>query len=174
VLKTESEAMRVADANKARSWKISNPSVVNEISGKPVSYKLLPFTRGPAQPPLLTAPESAVSTKGFFANYHLFVTPYAPAERYPAGENTPQGDGKDGLPSWVSQGRPIEDTDVVLWHCFGVTHIPRVEDFPVMPCESTGFTLKPDGFNNGNPGIDLPAETNKASTCCSHDEQFEK
>jgi primary-amine oxidase len=65
VLKTEKEAVRVADANKARSWKISNPSVVNAISGKPVAYKLLPFTRGPAQPPLLTAPDSAVAKKGY-------------------------------------------------------------------------------------------------------------
>mmetsp|Transcript_83846 Transcript_83846/g.237063 ORF Transcript_83846/g.237063 Transcript_83846/m.237063 type:complete len:532 (-) Transcript_83846:243-1838(-) len=174
VLKTEKEAVRVADANKARSWKISNPSVVNAISGKPVAYKLLPFTRGPAQPPLLTAPDSAVAKKGFFANSHLFVTPYAPDERYPAGENTPQGDGEDGLPSWIEQDRSVENADVVLWHCFGVAHVPRVEDFPVMPCESTGFTLKPDGFSLGNPAIDLPAETNTASHCCSHEEQFAK
>ena len=74
------------------------------------------------------------------------MTPYAPDERYPAGENTPQGDGEDGLPSWIEQDRSVENADVVLWHCFGVAHVPRVEDFPVMPCESTGFTLKPDGF----------------------------
>ena len=37
------------------------------------------------------------------------------------------------------------------------------EDFPVMNCESTGFTLKPDGFLNGNVGIDIPYEANAAS-----------
>jgi primary-amine oxidase len=40
-----------------------------------------------------------------------------------------------------------------------------------MPCESTGFTLKPDGFFSGNPTIDLPPETNEkselATGCCS-------
>ena len=67
-----------------------------------------------------------------------------------------------------------EGEDVVLWHAFGVTHVPRVEDFPVMNCEMTGFSLKPDGFNLGNPAIDLPPETNEkskldtaASGCCA-------
>jgi primary-amine oxidase len=46
---------------------------------------------------------------------------------------------------------------------FGVTHVPRVEDFPVMPAEHTGFTLKPDGFFSGNPSIDIEPEVNKSS-----------
>jgi primary-amine oxidase len=40
----------------------------------------------------------------------------------------------------------------------------------VMPCEITGFSLKPENFFDGNPAIDLPAETNQASklskACC--------
>jgi primary-amine oxidase len=46
-----------------------------------------------------------------------------------------------------------------------------VEDFPVMPCEFTGFTLKPDGFFSGNPAIGLPSDTKQKSKlnigCCS-------
>jgi primary-amine oxidase len=38
-----------------------------------------------------------------------------------------------------------------------------VEDFPVQPCIMTGFKLMPSGFFDGNPAIDLPAETNEAS-----------
>jgi primary-amine oxidase len=38
-----------------------------------------------------------------------------------------------------------------------------VEDFPVMPAEHTGFTLKPDGFMSGNPSIDIEPEVNKSS-----------
>ena len=41
------------------------------------------------------------------------------------------------------------------------------QDFPVMPVEHTGFTLKPDGFFKGNPSIDLPPTTNGASKCCT-------
>ena len=36
--------------------------------------------------------------------------------------------------------------DPVVWYSFGITHSPRVEDFPVMPVEMVGFTLKPEGF----------------------------
>eukprot|EP00282_Hemiselmis_andersenii_P036548 CAMPEP_0169427548 /NCGR_PEP_ID=MMETSP1042-20121227/835_1 /TAXON_ID=464988 /ORGANISM="Hemiselmis andersenii, Strain CCMP1180" /LENGTH=660 /DNA_ID=CAMNT_0009537625 /DNA_START=22 /DNA_END=2005 /DNA_ORIENTATION=- len=167
-LRTEKEGIRTGDPMKARHWKISNPSILNSISGKPVAYKLIPFTRGPAQPPLLVSPDCAVAKKGMFATKHLWVTPYSPSERYPAGEFTPQGDGSNGLPAWTAQDRQLDGQDVVLWHCFGVAHIPRVEDFPVMPCEVTGFTLKPDGFSLGNPGIDIPPDANKASKCCSH------
>jgi primary-amine oxidase len=135
-----------------------------------VAYKLIPFTKGPAQPTLLVDPKCAVASKGAFATKNLWVTPYTPAQRFPAGEYTPQGDGADGLPHWTAEDRAIEGKDVVLWHCFGVAHIPRVEDFPVMPCETTGFTLKPDGFSLGNPCIDLPPDANKASKCCSHKE----
>jgi primary-amine oxidase len=41
-------------------------------------------------------------------------------------------------------------------YVFGVTHIPRLEDWPVMPVEHIGFTLKPHGFFNCSPAIDIP------------------
>lgn len=172
VLKTEGEAVRMHDVSKARTWKIVNAEgKVNAITKKPTAFKLIPFTKGPAGPPLLTAPDSAVSIKGKFATAHLWVTPYDSTERFPAGEYTPQARKQAGLPIWIRDNESIEGADVVLWHAFGVTHVPRVEDFPVMNCEITGFTLKPDGFNNGNPAIDLPAETNAKSKlnsgCCS-------
>lgn len=164
VLKTEGEAKRLYDANKARAWKIQNAEGrVNSITNKPTAYKLVPFTKGPAQPPLLTAPDSAVSKMGEFATAHLWVTPYDETERYPAGEYTPSATKPSGLPLWIQDNESIEGEDVVLWHAFGVTHVPRVEDFPVMNCEMTGFSLKPDGFNMGNPAIDLPPETNEKS-----------
>lgn len=46
--------MRTADQSKARTWKITNPEKLNPITGKPVGYKLVPFTRGAAMPTLLT------------------------------------------------------------------------------------------------------------------------
>ena len=172
VLKTEQEAIRTCDMTKARCWKIANAEgKVNGQTSKPVAYKLYPFSHGPPQPTLLTDPTCAVSSKGAFASKNLWVTPHSDDERYPAGEYTPQGDGSDGLADWTRANRNIEGEDIVLWHAFGVTHVPRPEDFPVMPCEVTGFTLKPDGFFEGNPATDLKPETNKASQlakgCCS-------
>jgi primary-amine oxidase len=37
-----------------------------------------------------------------------------------------------------------------------VTHIPRPEDYPVTPVESTGFVLSPVGFFDRNPALDVP------------------
>jgi len=44
----------------------------------------------------------------------------------------------------------------VVWHTFGMTHYPRIEDWPVMPVDSTGFVLKPHGFFGRNPGLNVP------------------
>jgi primary-amine oxidase len=169
VLESERTAIRTADATKARVWKIANASKKNPINGQPTAYKLIPFTRGPAQPVMLTDPSSAVGKKGAFANANLWVTPYTEDQRFPAGEYTPQGDGSVGLPDWTAQNRSLlgQSNGLVLWHSFGVCHVPRIEDFPVMPCEITGFTLKPDNFFSGNPTIDLAPEKNCASRLAS-------
>ena len=44
----------------------------------------------------------------------------------------------------------------MLWHTFGVTHVPRPEDWPVMTVESCGFLLAPVGFFERNPTLDVP------------------
>ena len=40
----------------------------------------------------------------------------------------------------------------MLWYTFGHTHIPRPEDYPVMPTAYIGFMLKPNGFFDDEPG----------------------
>ncbi|MDR3558450.1 MAG: tyramine oxidase, partial [Candidatus Pacebacteria bacterium] len=62
-----------------------------------------------------------------------------------------------GLPVWTAADRPVVDTDLVLWYVFAHTHVPRPEDWPVMPVGSLGFWLKPDGFFDRNPALDVPA-----------------
>jgi primary-amine oxidase len=54
----------------------------------------------------------------------------------------------------------------------GHTHIPRPEDWPVMPAAYIGFMLKPVGFFNQNPGIDLPPSPKK-NQCSSAAKQCE-
>jgi len=138
----------------------------------------VPATHGGLHPALLTADDSAVSRRALFACHSLWVTPHADCERYPAGEfpsqqlpaDDPTADGVDaGLATWTAADRPLIDTDVVLWHAFGVTHVPRVEDFPVMPVATVGFSLHADGFFGGNPAVDLPPARagEGASVCCS-------
>jgi primary-amine oxidase len=67
-------------------------------------------------PALLTHDESSVSRKGRFATAHLWVTKFDGAQRYPAGEHTPQSAEPDGLPRWIEGDRNVEAENVVLWH----------------------------------------------------------
>jgi len=105
---------------------------------------------------MLAGPASSVARRAAFARHNLWVTPYSPEERRPAGEYPNQHEGGDGLPAWTEADRDLTDTDVVLWYSFGVTHVPRPEDWPVMPVELAGFLLQPVGFFDRNPALDLP------------------
>lgn len=168
-LRTELGARR--DAAAGRTWRVYNSSKINVISGKSVGYKLVPYASGAAQPALLTTDECAVSARGGFATKALWVTPFDENERFPAGEYPVQSKGGEGLAIWTQKDREVENRKIVVWHSFGVAHVPRTEDFPVMPCETTGFVFKPDCFFLGNPGIDLPGDgadpAVNGSTCCS-------
>lgn len=57
------------------------------------------------------------------------------AERYPAGDYPFQSNAGEGLPTWTAQVRSLDSTDVTLWHVFGITHVPTLEDWPIMPVE---------------------------------------
>ena len=150
-LATEKAAQRNTNPLSARFWRIVNPARKNE-GGTSVSYRLqpgeniLPHAR----------PSAPLLKRAGFLTRNLWVTPYRPDERFPAGEYPNQNPEEAGVAKWTKADRPIAETDVVLWYTFGTTHIPRVEDWPVMPATSIGFALKPDGFFNGNPALDVP------------------
>jgi primary-amine oxidase len=101
-------------------------------------------------------PESALRKRAGFLDHHVWVTRYRPDEHHAAGPYPNQSRGGDGLPKWVREDEPIENQDVVLWYTFGVTHLPRVEEWPVMPAVRAGFRLVPDGFFTRNPALDVP------------------
>ena len=161
-LTTELQAQRDFEFATMRYWRITNPNVSNWV-GKPVAYKL--EARSPVHP--YTHPDSPSGKRGRFLQHQLWVTPFAASERYPAGEYVNQSTGDDGLSAWTAKDRPIENTDIVVWHSFGIHHLPRPEDFPVQPCVTCGFTLMPSGFFDQNPVVDLPRMTNTASCCHS-------
>ena len=150
-LRTEQEAQRVVDPARSRTWRVVNHGSRNGL-GRPVAFKLIP---GPT-PTLLAGLDSSVGRRAAFATKNLWVTRFSPEERRAAGDHPNQHPGGDGLPRWTAADRPIEDTDVVLWYTFGVTHLPRPEDWPVMPVEYTGFHFVPFGFFDSNPALDVP------------------
>src|SRR5947209_1755430 len=160
LLGTESEAQQVIDPLAARVWKVVNPSMHNSL-GEPVAYKLIP---GENVLPF-AHPDSSVMKRATFARKHLWVTPYSPEERYPAGDYPNQHAGGAGLPAWTQANRPVENTDVVLWYTMGAHHVPRPEDWPVMPVSYIGFTLKPDGFFDRSPALDVPSAPKHDGHC---------
>jgi primary-amine oxidase len=163
LLATEQEAQRTIDPFKGRYWKIVNPSKLNHV-GYPVGYKLIPGDTVLS----FAHPEASVTKRATFITKNVWATPYSPDEKYPAGDYPNQHPGGDGLPKWTHANRPIENTDVVVWYTFGQHHIPRPEDWPVMPVSYAGFMLKPVGFFNQNPALDVPPSAHKNGACHSH------
>ncbi|RSH84095.1 hypothetical protein EHS25_005340 [Saitozyma podzolica] len=155
-----------ADANplSGRVFKITNPNVINPISMSPVSYKLVPH---PSQMRLAWR-DGIIAKRAPFTQHHIWVTSYKDRELFAAGQYTNQSNGKaQGLEYFAGRRDNVDNTDIVLWHTFALTHIPRVEDFPVMPVETHMISLKPCNFFDANPALDVPLSNqafNKSST----------
>ncbi|HEY0142525.1 MAG TPA: hypothetical protein VGF48_16625 [Thermoanaerobaculia bacterium] len=145
------EGFREADAAKARHWEVSNASAHNAVGGH-TTYSIegsdfaTPYS-DPDYEPLLRAA---------FARSPFWVTRYREDELYAAGDFPNQGVAGAGLLSFVSPAEPLSEsgTDVVVWHTIGISHVPRPEDYPVMPTETIGFKLVPHGFFDRNPALD--------------------
>jgi primary-amine oxidase len=163
LLETEASAQRMAAPERARYWKVVNHGSLNAC-GEPVGYKLVPTH---ASAPLLAQPSAAIAARAAFATKHLWVTPFSADEKRAAGDFPNQHPGGGGLPAWTAADRPVADTDIVLWHTVGATHFCRPEDFPVMAVEYTGFTLKPFGFFDRNPAIDVAPSVAEGDHCHS-------
>lgn len=155
LLEREQDAGRRADAGKHRFWKIVNHDSRNVV-GEPVAYRLQPTDAIT----LAATPESHVSQRAAFATKNFWVTAYDQRERFPAGEYPNQSTGAgDGLAAWTAANRTILDEDIVVWYTFGMHHVVRLEDWPVMPRQHVGFILQPHGFFDQNPTLDLPRTT---------------
>jgi primary-amine oxidase len=92
----------------------------------------------------------------------MFVTKYREDELYPSDVHINQNPGGEdfGLAKWVARDDKVENEDIVVWPCtyiprkvsladplaFGVTHISRPEDWPIMPVEILRVHIKPSGF----------------------------
>ena len=44
----------------------------------------------------------------------------------------------------------------MLWYVFGIHHITRPEEWPVMPVDTVSFWLKPDRLLRPQPALDVP------------------
>ncbi len=162
LIEKEGDGVRTIDPFAARYWTIINSNKKNYMN-EPVGYTIspgenvLPFSHS----------DSVVNKRAGFMNGHLWVTQFNEKELYASGDYPQQHSGGDGLPKWVKSNRDIKDKDLVVWYTLGHNHIPRLEDWPVMPVAYIGFRIKPSGFFDRNPALDVPPSTNHSceTTC---------
>ena len=157
-LTKESEAQRNIAPEKSRSWKIVNPKKLNKV-GLPTAYKILYGNT----PTLLSNPDSPPGKRAAFAKHNIWATPFQNEERSGGGRHTVMHSGEGGLEEITAKDRNISECDLVTWLTFGVTHLPRPEDWPVMPVEYCGVHLIPVGFFDQNPTINLPPNCSSKS-----------
>ncbi|ORZ18896.1 copper amine oxidase [Absidia repens] len=150
------QAQAIPSYDTSRVWKIFNESRLHPYTKSPVAWKVTSMH----QAPLMAQDDSVVGQRAGFAKKTVWVTPYDEKQMFAGGFYCNQSDGSDGVEAWVKEKQDVSNTDVVLWFTFGITHLPRVEDFPIMPVEYCGFKMQPCNFFIANPALDI-APTNK-------------
>lgn len=149
-LLTENDGMQDPNFATQKSWKVVNTNVTTGLGAHP-AYKLTPTGAFPS----MFDPASPIFQRATVIGHTLWVTPNSAEERWPAGEFVNQSERDTGIAEWTKNNRSIENTDVVLWYVFGIHHITRPEDWPVMPVDVVSFWLKPFGFFDRNPALDV-------------------
>ncbi len=160
-VRSESEAARDFDWSRQRSWKVVNPNKTNKVGTNP-AYKLVPSA---SIPPLMD-PDTPQYLRAPVIGHTVWVTRQHDDERWPCGDYPTQSEYDEGMTRWIADDEPLENTDVVLWYVFGIHHITRVEDWPVMPADTISFWLKPFGFFDQNPSIDVPPSMTAEGEYC--------
>ena len=160
-IRSESEAARDFKWATQRTWKVVNPNRVNAVGTNP-AYKLVPSA---SIPPLMD-PDTPQYLRAPVIGHTVWVTRQHDEERWPCGDYPTQSTVDDGMTRWIADDELLENTDVVLWYVFGIHHVTRVEDWPVMPVDTIAFWLKPFGFFDQNPSIDVAPTTKTDGEVC--------
>ncbi len=150
-LAKETAAVRDLDMKSSREWMIVSADKKNVLDATP-GYMLMPEGNSIFFP----VEGSKIRERAEFATHHVWVTKYNPTELYAGGDYPNQTQPGQGLPKYIADDEALMGEDIVLWYTMGVTHIPRSEDWPVMPVHRVGFKLVPRGFFSRNPAINLP------------------
>ncbi|KAK6196994.1 hypothetical protein LQW54_010956 [Pestalotiopsis sp. IQ-011] len=156
-----------SEAKPNRVHKIINPSILNRVTGRPIGYAI----HSPVKQMLLAHPQSWHGKRAKYALQPYWVTTHRDSELYAAGDYTyqslPEEDapvgsvspGRGDVATWAGRRDKVDNEDIVVWHSISLTHNPRPEDYPVMPCETMTVSLKPSGFFEQNPALDVPQST---------------
>lgn len=150
LFRKEEEAARDLNEVQSRCWKVVNPNSRRYLGHLP-GYVLEPQAN--AYP--YSHPDSYNRKRAGFLSHHFWSTQYKPEEMFAAGDYPVSSAGGLGLPQWINDDS-IDNEDLVVWYTVGITHTPRVEDWPVMPSATMGFKIAPESFFKRNPALDIP------------------
>ncbi|KAJ7072837.1 copper amine oxidase [Mycena amicta] len=173
ILKTES-AREFPPAGTERRWRIVNQARQHYSTGKDVGYALNVKTAGVQ---LMTAPDGWVGRRATFAKKPVWVCRDVEGAKggrvWPAGKYVPQTKQvpEDSISEWVKGEKDIENEDLLVYLTIGTTHIPRPEDWPVMPVEHLSINFKPVSFFAHNPSMDVPGVTDSRSVLAFSSEE---
>jgi primary-amine oxidase len=139
------------DLSPGRQWVVESTTRKNAL-GKSTAYAIRPTDS------ILTysAPDFAPLQHAQFAQHQLWVTRYRDGELYATGDYPNQGPAGEGLPRYIADRDKVDGDDLVVWYTTGLTHVPTVEEYPVMTTDTVGFSLRPNGFFDQNPALDAP------------------
>ncbi|KAF7978004.1 hypothetical protein HWV62_1859 [Athelia sp. TMB] len=158
-IKEQSEGAREYDWAADRRWRITNPARQHAATGRDVGYAV--GLKG-GLTGLLARADGWVGRRAAFTTRPVWVIKDKEDAKggrmWPAGKYVPQtrGEPADSVGAWVREGGSIEGEDVVVFLTVGTTHIPRPEDWPVMPVEHLSIMFKPNSFFDVNPSMDVP------------------
>lgn len=148
--KTEAEARYKVNPDAPAMYHVGNMNVESALGHHP-TYMLMPGNSVAYSP--LDIANDPPARRNTYIEYSLFVTPYARDEQYAGGEFAFQSSGDDTLATWMQEDRDIANSDIVAWYTMGFHHVPRMEDWPVMPMMWKTLTLEPFNFFPHNPAI---------------------
>lgn len=148
--RTEREGMRMSTMAAPELWRFVNPAVKGPYSGL-VGYQIDSHSAMP-----LLSTDDYMLKRGAFTEHMLWVTSYDRRQLYASGDYPTVHAAGEGLPAWTANDESIVNKDVVAWVTMGFHHVPRPEDWPLMPVAKHSFEIRPVGFFARNPAIDLP------------------
>ncbi|KAI0077943.1 hypothetical protein K474DRAFT_1660954 [Panus rudis PR-1116 ss-1] len=178
----QKDGARDYDLAKDRRWVITNPNHQHPYSKKDVGY-VVGAKGGICR--FLGQEDSWVAKRAGFTKKALWVVKDVEGPKgsrlYPSGKYVPGTRGEqteDFITSWVQGEDNLEGEDLLLFLTVGTTHIPRPEDWPVMPSEMLRLNFRPFHFFRANPSMDVPGANDSHSkaafangegqSCCSN------
>ncbi|THH31254.1 hypothetical protein EUX98_g2908 [Antrodiella citrinella] len=167
VIAKQKDGGRKYDLKTDRRWTITNPDHQHPASKKNVGYSI-GMKGGVCE--MLAKDDSWVVKRAGFTKSDLWVVKDVEGPTgsriWPSGKFVPGSRGEpqeEFITSWVQGEDSLVAEDLLVYITVGTTHIPRPEDWPVMPVEMLRVAFKPSHFFTANPSLDVPGANDSHS-----------